>query len=139
MRRQRGSEDTHEDPREGLVVETLETRRHDTDTGGSADDAHGGRDGDSVLRGQEDSDSRAELHRESTRGRVHGETVTEGGHDIVPVGRETDNEHASTEGEHPDGGGRVGRGNNTVGPDVVDGGKRTDGVGNVVGAVGKLE
>lgn len=132
-----GEDPSEEDPSESAVVDGLGSGRDETDTGSGTGDAHGGGDGDTVLRGEEDGDGGSELHGETTGWGHESELVSELGHDVVTVGGETDDDHSTTESKNPGGGGRVLGGDGAVGPDVVDGSEGTDGVGNIVGAVGE--
>lgn len=89
------------------------------------------------MRGEEDGDRGAELHGETTGRRVHGQSVTEDGHDVVAVSGQADDDHTSTKGEHPSWRRRIRGGGPTSVPNLVDGGKRSDGVGDIVGTVGE--
>lgn len=98
-------------------------------------------------------DGGSKLHGESTRGRVKGKVVSEDLHDVVTVGGElleagersakrlgevtpestthSDDDHGSSKDEDPDGDGVLRGGELSSGPDLVDGGVGTDGVGDL--------
>jgi len=116
-------------------VDGLESTRHDTDTSGSTNDTHGSRYGNTELRSKNDGDGSSEFHRETSRWRVESDFVTEGDHHVVTISSETNDDHGTTESQHPDGslGATVGR--ETSVPDEVDCGERTDSVGDIVGTV----
>lgn len=97
---------------------------------------HGGRHGDTVLRGQKNSDRGAQLHRETSRGRHQGDSVTDGSHNVVSICGETNDDKGTTERQDPGWSWGIAC-ESTVLPDVVDGSERTDGVGNVIGTVSK--
>lgn len=107
----------------------------DTDSGSG--DAHGGRDGDTVLRRENDGDRSTELHGEAARGGDQGDSVTQDGHDVVTVSGQTEDQGGSSVDEHPDLDVRVLAGGETKLPSVVDDREGTDGVGQVVGSVGE--
>jgi hypothetical protein len=90
------------------------------DAQSSTGDAHGGRDGDTILRGENDSDSRSQFHRVTTGGRLEGKTVTQHAHDIISVyknsqypfkspkgkpltSRQTDDDPSTTKHQNPNG------------------------------------
>jgi len=66
---------------------------------------------------------------------VESDLVTEGDHHVVTISSETNDDHGTTESQHPDGrlGATVGR--ETSVPDEVDCCERTDSVGDIVGTV----
>jgi hypothetical protein len=66
-------EDEEED---SLPVDGLEAAVAETDTDSGTGDTHGGRDGELVLREDEDSDGSTHLHGGTTAGRVVGDLVT---------------------------------------------------------------
>lgn len=132
-----GHDPAHENPSDSSPVGRADITVAKRNANGGTDDAHGGGDGDAKLSGQDDGDGRGEFHGE-TAGRGHeGDAVTEDGHDLVTVGGKTDDEHTSSEGQSPDGDGSLFSGELTSGPDVVDDGEGSDGVGNIVGTVGE--
>lgn len=94
-------------------------------------------DGETELGAGQDSDRGTHLGRETTGGGHVGHLVTEGAHDVVTVGHQTKIDGNTSKGKNPDGDGGLLDVNVSMIPDIVDGGKGTDGVGNIVGAVGK--
>jgi hypothetical protein len=116
-------------------VDGLDTTRDDSDTGSSTDDTHGGGNRDTELRSQDDGNGGSEFHRESTGRRVEGDFVTERDHHVVSVSSETNDDHGTTKGQHPNGGFGVFVGRETSVPDKVNRGKGTDGIGDIVGTV----
>jgi len=131
-----GQDPTQEDPTECSPVDSPPSAGNKTDTSSGTHNTHRGGNGKSVLGGEEDGDGRTELHRETTGWRHEGKSVTDGSHDLVTVSGETDNNHGTTESENP-GVGRGVLGESTDLPNVVDDSQRTDGVGGIVGTVGK--
>jgi hypothetical protein len=85
--------------------------------------------------GQDDSDHRSEFHGEATSRRHESYTVTQVSHDVVTICPEADDNTSTTEGENPDGNLSLASRDCAGLPDLVDGGVRTDSVGNIVGAV----
>ena len=77
-----GQDPPHHDPSESSPVERLQVAVAERDSEGRTGDAHGRRDGEGVLGSEEDGDGGSELHRESSRGRVQGESVSEDSHEI---------------------------------------------------------
>ncbi|KAJ3536198.1 hypothetical protein NMY22_g6134 [Coprinellus aureogranulatus] len=132
-----GHNPAHEDPANCPPIRRPPVTVAKGDTDGGANDAHGGRDGDTVLRGEDDGDGGAKFHRETTGGRHECDAVSEDGHDVVAVCRETDDEHACTKDQSPDRDGSLGSRELAGVPDVEDDGEGTNGVGDVVGSVGE--
>lgn len=98
----------------------------------------GGRDRETELGAGQDSEGGTEGEREATGGRDEANVVTQGGHDSVTEGKETDIDSNTTVGKDPGGdGGCTGDVDHAVLPNIVDGGQGTDGVGDIVGTVGK--
>jgi hypothetical protein len=85
--------------------------------------------------GQDDSDNRAKFHGEATRWRHESHTVTQVTHDVVTICPETEDNTSTTESENPNGNLSLASRNCAGLPDLVDGGIRTDSVGNIVSAV----
>ena len=133
-----GSNPSGKDTEQKTPVERLEaTTRHETDGRGGTSDAVGRGDGETKLGAGQDGDRGTHLGRETT-GRGHvGHLVTEGAHNVVTVGHQTNIDGNTSKGKNPDGDGGLLDVNVGVLPDVEDSGKGTDGVGNIVGTVGK--
>lgn len=93
--------------------------------------------GETELGAGQDGDRGTHLGRETTGGGHVGHLVTEGAHDVVTVGHQTKIDGNTSKGKNPDGDGGLLDVNVSVLPDVKDGGKGTDGIGNIVGTVGK--
>ena len=68
---------------------------------------------------------------------MKGDFVSEGDDEVVSISGKTNDDHGTTKGQHPDGSVGVLTRRGSSGPNVVDGGEWTDGVGDVVGAVGE--
>jgi hypothetical protein len=113
------------------ALDRLEVTVAERDTNGGTGDAHGGRDGKTVLGSENDGDGGSELHRETTGGRVEGDLVTEDLHDVVTVRGETDDDHDTSVGENPDGDGRLAARDLAGTPDMVDYCKRPNSVRDV--------
>lgn len=128
---------THHDPCNSLPVDCLGVTVAKSNTDGGTSDAHGGGDGETVLGSENDGNGGSKFHRESTRGRVKSDVVTESTHDVVTVSGESDDDAGSSHDEDPDGNGRLLFGEGAGGPAVVDDGVGTDGVGDIVGSVGE--
>ena len=118
-------------------VDGPEATRDDTDTGGSTDDTHGSGDGNTELGSEDDGDGSSKLHRETSRWGVKGDFVTKRDNHVVTVCGETDDNHGTTKGQHPDRSRGAGAGRKSSLPDVVDGSERTNGIGDIVGTVGE--
>ncbi|GAO47292.1 hypothetical protein G7K_1501-t1 [Saitoella complicata NRRL Y-17804] len=122
-------------PNQQLPVNHLQITIRHPNSHGSTSNRVRSRDGDVQTGGQHDCQSRTELHGETTGGGVRGETVSEVTHDVVTVGRETDNDGGTTERENPDGDIGLGARNNTTLPNLVDNDKGTDSVGDIISTV----
>lgn len=132
-----GEDPSEEDPSESPPVEGAPITIAHGDAKSGTDDAHGGGYWETIVGSEDDGDCRSQFHRETTRGRVESQAVTDDTHNVVAVGCETDDDHCTTEDENPDGDWGVFSSDGSVGPDIVDNGVGTDGVGDVVGAVGE--
>lgn len=98
----------------------------------------GGRDRETELRAGQNSEGGTEGEREPSGGRDEADVVTQGGHNSVTVGEKTDIDSNSSVGKDPGGdGGFSSHVDHAVLPNVVDGGQGADGVGDIVGSVGK--
>lgn len=117
-------------------VDSLDVARAQTDTDGGADDALGRGHRQRQTGGQHHGQRGTKLHAETTRRRVQRDAVAQVAHEVVAVRPETDGDGGTSEHQDPDGHGRVLAGGVGL-PDVVDGGQRAHGVGDVVGAVGE--
>lgn len=84
---------------------------------------------------QDDGDDRAKLHGEATRGRHEGDSVSKVAHDVVAISPETEDDTSTTKGKNPERHLSLLSGNITRLPDLIDGGVRTNSIGNIVGAV----
>lgn len=71
-----GEEPRDDEQANTLPVDSLKGAVAETDTDSGASNAHGGRDGEGVLREDEDGDGGAHLHGGATAGRVVGDLVT---------------------------------------------------------------
>jgi hypothetical protein len=131
-----GQQPSRVTPCDHAPVESLVVTVAKSDTHGGSDNALSGRDGKGKAGGHDDSDSGSELHGESTGGRLESQTVTKVAHDVVSVSPETNDDTSSSVTENPDGDGRL-LGDVAGVPDEVDGGERTDSVGDIVGSVGE--
>ena len=85
--------------------------------------------------GHDDSNDGAKLHGETTGRRHKGDAVTQVAHDVVSISPQTNDNTSTTKGENPDRDIRLLDGKIALVPDLEDGGIRTDGVGDIVGAV----
>lgn len=92
---------SEDDPPKMLPVERLDVTIAKGNTKGTTSYAHSGGDGDGVLGGEEDCDSRAQLHTVSTRWRVESQAVTQGCHDLVPIRSKTKNKEKGSRDEDP--------------------------------------
>lgn len=120
-----------------LPVNSLEGTVAQTNTDGSASDAHGSRDREGVLREDEDGDGSTKFHGGTTRRRVVGDLVTHDLHDVVSVGDETNADGQRHDGNLPHGDGSLLLGSLTGRPGGVHDGPGTDGVTDIVGAMGE--
>ena len=77
-----------------------------------------------------------QLHRESTSRRHERHAVTQVTHNVVTICPQTNNDTNTTKRQNPRGDSGL-LGNVAASPNLVDGGIGTNGVGDVVGAVGK--
>ena len=97
----------------------------------------GRRDGERKLGAGQNGDGSTHLGRETTGGGHVGDLVTKSAHDMVTISHQTQINGNTTESQDPHGHGSLGDVDVGILPDVVDGGKGADGVGDVVGTVSK--
>jgi len=120
---------------DSVEVDGLEGTVAESDTDGSTSDTHGGRDGEGVLRKDEDGQGGTHFHGTTSGWRVVGDLVTHDLHDVVSVGDETDRDGSGKDSELPDGNGGFSLSGGTGRPSTVDNSPRTDRVSDIVGTV----
>jgi hypothetical protein len=120
-----------------LPVDSLDGTVAETDTDGGTGDAHGRRDGERVLREDEDGERGTHLHGATTRRRVVGDLIAHDLHDVVAIGDQTKRQGGGEDSQLPDGDGSLGLGGVTGVPGRIDDGPGTNSVTNVVGTVGE--
>ncbi|CAG8748478.1 3449_t:CDS:1, partial [Acaulospora colombiana] len=64
-------------------IRTIAIAQANTQSG--TGDAHGSRDRNTILRSENDSNSRSQFHRISTRRRLEGKSVAQHTHDIIAI------------------------------------------------------
>ena len=125
----RNSHDPGEDEEtNSLPVDGLDGSIAETDANSGTSDAHGGRDGERVLRKDQDGKSSAHLHGATSTGGVVGDLVTHDLHDVVAIGGQAEGDAESHDSELPDGDGELGGGGVAGGPGGVHDCPRADGV-----------
>lgn len=115
-----------ENPSKRSPVNRFYTSRNDTDTSCRACNTHSGADRDAILRSQQDSDGRSQLHGETSRRRVHGQSVTEHGHDIIAISSKTKDEYQASSNKNPNWCFSLRRRDCTCGPHIVNGCERSN-------------
>lgn len=158
-----GHDPREEEKAESLPVDGPPGTVAETDTDGGAGDAHGGGDGEGVLGEDENGDGGTHLHGGTTARGVVGELVTHDCndslafsvfklewwgwgwicfsrltlHDVVTVSDETDANHGSSNSKLPVRNIGLGGARLTSRPSSVHTSPDTDGVTNIIGAMGK--
>ncbi|VUC31347.1 unnamed protein product [Clonostachys rosea] len=127
-----GQDPTGQEETDSLPVDSAPGSIAQTNTDGGTGDAHGGRDGETELRGEEDGDGGSHLHRATTGRRVAIGKLTL--HDVVTVGDEADGESKTKNSELPDGDGGL-IGSLLLRPGVRECVSHTDGVTDIVSTV----
>jgi len=156
--RGQGDDPTEVDPGDHAPVDGAPVTVAKTNTHGSAGNTLRCGDGELELRSHDDGNGGAKFHGETTRRRHESNAVAQVLHNVVAISPETDNDGDTSEGtremhvsgkprkvtkklpgnsQNPVGHLRLVGWNDTLLPDLVDGGVRADSVCNVVGTVGE--
>lgn len=130
-----GHDPGEEQETDSLPVDGLVGSVAETDTDGSTCNAHGCRDGELVLREDEDSDGGTHFHGGSTRWGVVGDLVTHDLHDVVSIGNEPETDSEGHDGDLPERNIGLGGDGLTGGPGTVHTSPDSNSISDIVGSV----